>query len=84
MKAATGPMGTTLTLRFFSPSSSACLVLTGSCLQNSPLHNDGNIVKSLVRFYLGYPAIGLLKFSTLGFFFIGHLVCSTYPLMNIN
>ena len=28
-----------------------------------------------VRFYLGYPAIGLLKFSTLGFFFIGHLVC---------
>ena len=26
------------------------------------------------RFYLGYPAIGLLKFSTLGFFFIGHLV----------
>ena len=27
------------------------------------------------RFYLGYPAIGLLKFSTLGFFFIGHLVC---------
>ena len=28
----------------------------------------------LFRFYLGYPAIGLLKFSTLGFFFIGHLV----------
>jgi len=26
------------------------------------------------RFYLGYPAIGLLKFSTLGFFFLGHLV----------
>jgi len=26
------------------------------------------------RFYLGYPAIGFLKFSTLGFFFIGHLV----------
>ena len=26
------------------------------------------------RFYLGYPAIGLLKFSTLGFFFIGHLL----------
>ena len=26
------------------------------------------------RFYLGYPAVGLLKFSTLGFFFIGHLV----------
>ena len=26
------------------------------------------------RFYLGYPAMGLLKFSTLGFFFIGHLV----------
>ena len=26
------------------------------------------------RFYLGYPALGLLKFSTLGFFFIGHLV----------
>jgi TM2 domain-containing membrane protein YozV len=28
----------------------------------------------LDRFYLGYPAIGLLKFCTLGFFFIGHLV----------
>jgi TM2 domain-containing membrane protein YozV len=26
------------------------------------------------RFYLGYPAIGCLKFATLGFFFIGHLV----------
>ena len=30
MKAATGPMDTTLILRFFSQSSSACLVLTGS------------------------------------------------------
>lgn len=26
------------------------------------------------RFYLGYPATGVLKFATLGFFFIGHLV----------
>ena len=26
------------------------------------------------RFYLGYPAIGLLKFATLGFFFLGQLV----------
>ena len=26
------------------------------------------------RFYLGYPAIGLLKFSTLGSFFLGHLL----------
>jgi len=26
------------------------------------------------RFYLGYPAVGLLKFSTLGFFFIGHII----------
>lgn len=26
------------------------------------------------RFYLGYPAIGLLKLCTLGFFFIGHLI----------
>lgn len=26
------------------------------------------------RFYLGYPAIGLLKFCTLGFFLIGYLV----------
>jgi len=26
------------------------------------------------RFYLGYPALGLLKFCTLGFLFIGHLV----------
>jgi len=26
------------------------------------------------RFYLGYPAIGFLKFSTLGFFFIGNLI----------
>ncbi len=28
----------------------------------------------LDRFYLGYPALGLLKFATLGFFFIGHLL----------
>ncbi|CAG5133637.1 unnamed protein product [Candidula unifasciata] len=26
------------------------------------------------RFYLGYPAIGLLKFATLGFMFLGQLV----------
>ncbi|XP_077869201.1 TM2 domain-containing protein biscotti-like [Saccoglossus kowalevskii] len=26
------------------------------------------------RFYLGYPAIGLLKFCTLGFFFLGQLI----------
>ena len=26
------------------------------------------------RFYLGYPALGVLKFSTLGFFFLGHLL----------
>lgn len=26
------------------------------------------------RFYLGYPAIGLLKFSTLGFLFLGQLI----------
>lgn len=26
------------------------------------------------RFYLGHPALGLLKFSTLGFFFLGHLL----------
>ncbi|XP_076440399.1 TM2 domain-containing protein biscotti-like [Babylonia areolata] len=26
------------------------------------------------RFYLGYPAIGLVKFSTLGFMFLGQLV----------
>uniref|UniRef100_A0A6M2DY63 Putative tm2 domain-containing protein n=1 Tax=Xenopsylla cheopis TaxID=163159 RepID=A0A6M2DY63_XENCH len=26
------------------------------------------------RFYLGYPAIGLLKFCTLGFMFVGQLV----------
>ena len=26
------------------------------------------------RFYLGFPAIGLLKFSTLGFFFLGQLI----------
>lgn len=26
------------------------------------------------RFYLGYPAIGLLKLSTLGFFFIGQAI----------
>jgi len=26
------------------------------------------------RFYLGYPALGLLKLSTLGFFFLGHLL----------
>ncbi|KAH3796148.1 hypothetical protein DPMN_149715 [Dreissena polymorpha] len=26
------------------------------------------------RFYLGYPALGLLKFSTLGFFFLGQLI----------
>ncbi|KAI6656369.1 TM2 domain-containing protein 1-like [Oopsacas minuta] len=28
----------------------------------------------LDRFYLGYAAIGLLKFSTMGFFLLGHLV----------
>lgn len=26
------------------------------------------------RFYLGYPAIGLMKFCTLGFMFIGQLI----------
>ena len=26
------------------------------------------------RFYLGHPALGLLKFSTMGFFFLGHLL----------
>lgn len=26
------------------------------------------------RFYLGYPAIGLMKFCTLGFMFVGQLV----------
>lgn len=26
------------------------------------------------RFYLGYPAIGLLKFCTLGFMFLGQLI----------
>lgn len=26
------------------------------------------------RFYLGYPAIGLAKFCTLGFMFIGQLI----------
>lgn len=26
------------------------------------------------RFYLGYPAIGLLKFCTFGFMFLGQLV----------
>eukprot|EP00088_Acartia_fossae_P003778 TRINITY_DN11618_c0_g1_i1.p2 TRINITY_DN11618_c0_g1~~TRINITY_DN11618_c0_g1_i1.p2 ORF type:complete len:198 (+),score=39.31 TRINITY_DN11618_c0_g1_i1:55-648(+) len=26
------------------------------------------------RFYLGYPAIGFLKFATLGFFFLGNLI----------
>jgi TM2 domain-containing membrane protein YozV len=25
------------------------------------------------RFYLGYPALGLLKFFTLGFFFVGQV-----------
>ena len=44
------------------------------------LISDWSILTILVsdwlvyRFYLGYPAVGLLKFSTLGFFFIGHLV----------
>ena len=79
MKAATGPMDTTLTLHFFSQSSSACLVLTGyshSCLLKLSLNTATG---SSIRFYLGYPAIGLLKFSTLGFFFIGHLVCLPLP-----
>ena len=26
------------------------------------------------RFYLGYPALGLIKLSTLGFFFLGQLI----------
>ena len=41
-----------------------------------------NQIKSF-RFYLGYPAIGLLKFSTLGFFFIGHLVSTLLIVMMI-
>ena len=42
------------------------------------------IMFPLLRFYLGYPGIGLLKFSTLGFFFIGHLVSIILMIIMIN
>jgi len=52
-----------------------------SCKWTNGYHFDTALLLSVFlgmfgidRFYLGYPAIGLLKFSTLGFFFIGHLV----------
>lgn len=52
-----------------------------SCYWTNGYHFDTALLLSVFlgmfgidRFYLGYPAIGLLKFSTLGFFFIGHLV----------
>jgi len=52
-----------------------------SCNWTNGYHFDTALLLSVFlgmfgidRFYLGYPAIGLLKFSTLGFFFIGHLV----------
>ena len=51
------------------------------CTWTNDYHFDTALLLSIFlgmfgadRFYLGYPAIGLLKFSTLGFFFIGHLV----------
>ena len=56
-----------------SQSSSACLALTGEA-HGVYVSSKLEKIFHLSRFYLGYPAIGLLKFSTLGFFFIGHLV----------
>jgi len=52
-----------------------------SCKWTNGYHFETSLLLSIFlgmfgidRFYLGYPAIGLLKFSTLGFFFLGQLV----------
>ncbi|KAK3088426.1 hypothetical protein FSP39_019088 [Pinctada imbricata] len=52
-----------------------------SCRWTNGYHFETSLLLSIFlgmfgvdRFYLGYPAVGLLKFSTLGFFFLGQLV----------
>lgn len=52
-----------------------------SCKWTNGYHFDTALLLSIFlgmfgidRFYLGYPAIGLMKFCTLGFMFIGQLV----------
>ncbi|XP_074642747.1 TM2 domain-containing protein biscotti-like [Tubulanus polymorphus] len=51
-----------------------CEITNGHKFENALLLSIFLGMFGIDRFYLGYPAIGLLKFCTLGFMFLGQLV----------